>query len=225
MAALLVGPSAGSPSCPHNLSPAHRFQCKHCLLWWSPSRSPLTRRGYLPCALRWEQFPCFSQASWMLGLHGAVGAEPMSSPGSLCPEDQVFLEGKPLLFLLHRDQGGGAQTYPNSQWKMPLPCSLEFFMSDSFRAHHQVGLLWDLTGALGASESMNLNTFFQERRDLWLSSEFIHLLNGNVKAWQTLLLMIPVQRYSWAANSRPHENGFCQWNHGAITLQGESLVT
>lgn len=179
----------------------------------------MTRRGHLPCALRWEHFCCFSQAPWMLGLHRAGGGRAHELAGRSLPRIRCSRGGKPLLSLLDRDQGGGAQTYQTYNEKCPFTAALSFLCQvPHLPSQKGWPMVWDLTDALGASESLNLNTFFRERRDLWLSSELIHLLNGNVKAWQTLLLMSPVLRYSWAANSRPHENGFCQWNHGAITL-------
>lgn len=62
-------------------------------------------------------------------------------------------------------------------------------------------------------------THSSKREGTQLSSELTRLLNGNVKGWQTLLLMILVLRYSRAANSWPHENGFCQWNWGGCCSQ------
>lgn len=39
--------------------------------------------------------------------------------------------------------------------------------------------------APGSCEGLNPN-ILPRQRDSWLSSELIHLLNGNVKAWQTV---------------------------------------
>lgn len=52
------------------------------------------------------------------------------------------------------------------------------------RLAHQMGMALALP-ASGSWEGLNPNSL-PRWRDSWLSLELIHLLNGNVKAWQTV---------------------------------------
>lgn len=154
-------------------------------------------------------------------------AEPSSSSGGLSPENQMLPVGKPLLSFRRRP-GRRGLNLPKLTVKHALFIAALGFLCQIPDLPSRKGWLtfkWDwyerdLTNAPGAW-GLEANTFFREKRDSWLSSELIHLLNGNVKAWQALLLMILVLRYSWAANSRPHENGFCHWNQRGLTLSKE----
>lgn len=88
------------------------------------------------------------------------------------------------------------------------------FLLVSICPQQKAGLLGGGWRALGLCESC--------QGDPRPCSELIHLLNGNVKTQQTFLLMILMMRYSGAANSRPHGNGFClqrsYWRESRLSL-------
>lgn len=63
--------------------------------------------------------------------------------------------------------------------------------------------------APGSCEGLSLN-LSSKRADSWLSSELIHLLNGNVKAWQTVGHV---------------KIGFADEARGSVALMGGSLIT